>query len=172
MRTKSKHTKDKRKTPPELLDACPAIHQTNVDLSVVPAAAQGSEEVVALPPPAVPTVNQESADFPANIKNATVWIVPQPPPIGEPSPIANMPTLIRLPESGKTPAESCRNPKRSNRSPFLTPPRVINASSLGKGHDMTPLDVRSPDGATLEQVLYAEKKCLGMTMTPRTDRAT
>jgi hypothetical protein len=38
---------------------------------------------------------------------------------------------------------------------------VINASSLGNGHDMTPLDVRSPDGATLEQVLYTENKMLG-----------
>ncbi len=38
---------------------------------------------------------------------------------------------------------------------------MINASSLGKGHDMTPLDVRSVDGATLEQVLYAENKMFG-----------
>ncbi len=38
---------------------------------------------------------------------------------------------------------------------------MINASSLGNGHDMTPLDVRSPDGATLEQVLYAENKMFG-----------
>jgi hypothetical protein len=56
MRTKSKRTKDKRKTPPELLDARHAIQQTNVDLSVAPAALLGSEEVVALPPPADPTV--------------------------------------------------------------------------------------------------------------------
>ncbi len=120
---------------------------------------------MALPPPAVPTVGQEStADFPANIEDVTAqlpWIVPQPPPIGEPSPKAAMSTLLCLPESGKTPAKSRRYPKRSNRSPFLTPPRVINASSLGKGHDMTPLDVRSPDGATLEQVLYAENKMFG-----------
>jgi hypothetical protein len=81
-RTKSKQTQDKHKTPPELLDARPAIQQTNVDLSVVPAAALGSEEVVALPPPAVPTVGQESTDFPANIKNAKAqppWIVPSRP---------------------------------------------------------------------------------------------
>ncbi len=135
-----------------------------MDPSVVPVAL-GSEEVVALPQPAVPTVDQEStADFPANIENATAqlpWIVPHPPPIGEPSPKAKMPTLLCLPESGKTPAESRRYPERSNRSPFLTPPRVINASSLGKGHAMTPLDVHSPDGATLEQVLYADNKMFG-----------
>ncbi len=58
-RTKSKHTtKDKRKTPPELLDARLSIQQTNVDLSVAPAALC-SEEVVALPPSADPTVGQE-----------------------------------------------------------------------------------------------------------------
>ncbi len=62
-RTKSKCTKDKRKTPPELLGARPAIQQTNVDLSVAPAAL-GSEEVVVLPPPADPKVGQESTDFP------------------------------------------------------------------------------------------------------------
>jgi hypothetical protein len=66
-----------------------------------------------------------------------------------------------LPEPGKTPAESRRYPERSNWSPFLTPPRVINASSLGNWHNMTPLDVRSPDGATFEQVLYAENKMFG-----------
>jgi hypothetical protein len=163
-RTKSKRTtKDKRKTPSELLDARLPIQQTNVDLSVAPAAL-GSEEVVALLPSADPTVGQETTDFPMNIENAKAqlpWIVPQTPPIGGPSPTANMPTLLCLPESGKTPAESCRYPKGSNRSPFLTPPRVINASSLGNGHDMTPLDVRSPDGATLEQVLYAENKMFG-----------
>ena len=102
-------TKAKRKTLPELLDTRPVIQQTNVDPSVIPATL-GSEEVVALLPPAVPTVGQEStADFPANIEDVTAqlpWIVPQPPPIGEPSPKANMPTLLRLPESGKTPAEN------------------------------------------------------------------
>ena len=107
--TKAKRTKAKHKTPPELLGTRPVIQQTNVDLSDVPAAL-GSEEVVALPPPAIPTVGQEStADFPANIEDATAqlpWIVPQPPPIGEPSPKANMPTLLCLPESGKTPAEN------------------------------------------------------------------
>ena len=138
--------------PPELLDGRPAIQQTNVDLSVAPAAL-GGEEVVAQPPSAT-VVGKESTAQPP-------WIDPQPPPIGGPSPTANMPTLLRLAESGKTPAESRRYPERNNRSPFLTPPRVINASSLGKGHDMTPLDVRSPAGATLEQVLYAETKNFG-----------
>ena len=106
--TKSERTKDKRKTPPELLDARISIQQTNVDLSVAPAAL-GSEEVVAQPPSADPTVGQESTDYPANIKNAKAqppWIVPQPPPNGGPSPTANMPALLHLPESGKTPAES------------------------------------------------------------------
>ena len=72
-----------------------------------------------------------------------------------------MPTLLCLPASGITPAENRRYPKQSNRSPYFTPLKVINASSLGKGHDMTPLDVHSPDGATLEQVLYAENEMLG-----------
>jgi hypothetical protein len=129
-RTKSKHTKDNRKTPPELLDGCPAIQQTNVDLSVV-AAAFGGEEVVAQPLAADSTVGKETTDFPTNIKNAKPqppWIDPQPPPIGGPSPTANMPTLLLLPESGKTPVQSCRYPKRTNRSPFLTPPGVINGS--------------------------------------------
>ncbi len=116
-------------------------------------------------PPIVPTVNQEStADTPANLEEATAQlppIVPQPPPIGEPSPKATMPTLLCLPASGITPAENCRYPKRSNRSPYYTPPKVINASSLGKGHNMTHLDVCSPIGATLEKVLYAENKNFG-----------
>jgi hypothetical protein len=66
MGTKSKRTKGNRKTPPELLDARPAIQQTNVDLSVAPAAL-GSEEIVAQPPSADPTVSQETIDFPTNI---------------------------------------------------------------------------------------------------------
>jgi hypothetical protein len=134
-----------------------------VDLIVAPAAL-GGEEVVVQPPSANPTVGQESTDFPTNIKNAKVqppWIVPEPPPFGGPSPTANMLTLLCLPESEKTPDQSRRYPEQSNRSPFLTPPRVINSSSLGKGHDMTPLDVRSPHGTTLEQVLYAENKMFG-----------
>ena len=131
-----------------------------MDPSVVPATL-GSEEVVALPPPVVPTVGKEStANFPANIEDATVqlpWIVPQLPPIQEPSPKANMPTLLCLPESGKTPAESRCYPKQSNQSPFLTPPRVINASSLGKGHDITLLDV--------SRFFTLRIKCLVTTMT-------
>jgi hypothetical protein len=99
-RTKATRTKANCKTLPELLDAFPVIQQTNVDPSVVPAALS-SEEVVEPPPPAVPTVGQETtADFPANIEDATAqlpWIDPQSPPIGEPSPKANMPTLLRLP---------------------------------------------------------------------------
>ncbi len=94
-----------------------------MDLSVAPAVL-GSEEVVVLPPLAVSTVGQEFTDYPANIEDAKAqppWIVPQPLPIGGPSPTANMPTLLCLPESGKTPAESRQYPKRSNRSPFLTP---------------------------------------------------
>jgi hypothetical protein len=107
-RTKSKRTKDNPKTPPELLDGRPAIQQTNVDLSVAPAAV-GGEEVVAQPPSADPTVGQETTDFPTNIENPKAqppWIDPQPPPFGGPSPTTNMPALLCLPESGKTPAES------------------------------------------------------------------
>ena len=94
-RTKSKRTKDNRKPPPESLGGNPAIQQTNVDLSVAPAAL-GGEEVVAQPPSA--TVGEETTAQPP-------WIDPQPPPIGGPSPTANMPTLLRIAESGKTPAE-------------------------------------------------------------------
>jgi hypothetical protein len=129
----STRTNAKRKSPPEIRGPRRVIQQTKLDSSVVPATL-GSEEVVALPLPAIPTVGQESAaDTPANIEDAMVqlpWIVPQPPPIREPSPKATMPMLLRLPESGKTPAESPRYPEQSNRSPFLTPPKVINASSL------------------------------------------
>ncbi len=124
-RTKFKHTtKDKRKTPPELLDARLPIQQTNVDLSVAPAAL-GGEEVVALPPSADPTAGQETTDFSTNIKNAKTqppWIVPQPPPIGGLSPTANMPTLLCLPESGKSPAESRRYPNDLIGAHF-SPPR-------------------------------------------------
>jgi hypothetical protein len=38
---------------------------------------------------------------------------------------------------------------------------LIKASSLGKGDDMTPLDICLPAGAMLEQVLYAEKYISG-----------
>jgi hypothetical protein len=90
-RTKSKRTKENCKPPPELLDGRPAIQQTNVDLSVVPAAL-GGEEVVAQPPSA--TVSKETTAQPP-------WIDPQLPPIGGLSPTANMPTLLCLAESGK-----------------------------------------------------------------------
>ena len=73
-RTKAKRTKAKHKTLPELLDACPVIQRTNVDPYVVPATL-GSEEVMALTPPAVCTVGQESAaDFPAKIEDATAQL--------------------------------------------------------------------------------------------------
>ena len=123
------------------------------------------EEVAALLPPIVPLDGQETmAEPPANREEATVQplpIVPKPPQIGEPSPKGTMPTLVPLPTSGITPAENHRYPEQRNRSLYFTPPKVIKASSLGKGHTMTPLDVRSPDGATLEQILYAEKNISG-----------
>ena len=75
-RTKSKRTKDNLKPPPESLDGRPAIQQTNVDLSVAPAAL-GGEEVVAQPPST--TVSQETTDCPTNIKNTKAqppWIDP------------------------------------------------------------------------------------------------
>ena len=109
------------------------------------------QKVTALPPPIVPANRQEATAQPPPI-------VPEPPQIGEPSPKSTMPTLVPLPASGITPAVlNGRYPEQSKRSPSFTPPKLINASSLGKGHDMTPLDVHSPAGATLEQVLYAEK---------------
>jgi hypothetical protein len=125
---------------------------------------------MALPPPIIPADGQEAtADTLANHEEAMAQlphIVHKPPQIGEPSPKGTMPTLLPLPASGITPAENRCYPEQRNWSPYFTPPKVINASSLGKRHDMTPLDVRSPDGATLEQVLYAEKKKLGRTMPP------
>ena len=87
--------------------------------------------------------------------------VPKLPPFGEQSHKGTMPTLVPLPASGITPAENRRYPKRPNRNPYFTPPKLIKASSLGKGDNLTPLDVRSPAGAMLEQVLYAEKNMSG-----------
>ena len=114
-----------------------------------------------LPPPIVPADSQEAtAEPPANRQEAKAPlppIVPEPPQIGEPSPKGTMPALVSLPASGITPAENRGYPERRNRSPYFTPPKLIKASSLGKGHNMTPSDVYSPAGATLEQVLYAKK---------------
>ncbi len=123
------------------------------------------EEVMALPPPIVPTDHQEAtAKPPANRKETTAQpppIVPEPPQIGEPSPKGTMLALVPLPTSGITLAENRCYPERRSRSPYFTPPKVIKAFSLGKGHEMNPLDLRLPDGATLEQVLYAEKNISG-----------
>ena len=123
------------------------------------------EEVPALTPPIVPTDGQEAmAEPPASRQEATVQpppIVPELPQIGEPSPKGTMPTLVPLPASGITPAENRCYPERRNRSPYFTPPKLIKASSLGKGQDMTLLDVHLPAGAMLEQVLYAEKNISG-----------
>jgi hypothetical protein len=64
-------TKAKRKSPPERRGTHLVIQQTNVDPSVL-SATLGSEEVMALPLPAIPTVGQESTvDTPANIEDAT-----------------------------------------------------------------------------------------------------
>ena len=119
----------------------------------------------ALLPPIVPADGQEAtAEPPANCKEAMAQpppIVPEPPQTGEPSHKGTMPMFVPLPASGITPAENPCYPERRNRSPYFTPPKVIKASSLGKGHNMTPLDVRSPDGATLEQILYAEVNISG-----------
>ena len=126
-----------------------------MDPPVVLPATIDSEEVVVLLPPIVLADGQEAtAKPPANQEEATAQlphVVPQ----------GTMLTLVPLPASDITPAENCRYPDQRNRSPYFTPPKVINASSLGKGHNMTPLDVRLPDGATLEQVLYAEKNISG-----------
>ena len=80
-------------------------------------------------------------------------IVPNPPKFDETSPKGTMPTLVPLPGSNISPAVVNRcYPEQNNRSPFLTLPKLINASSLGKGHNMTPLDVRTPPAVTLEEV--------------------
>ena len=100
------------------------------------------------------------AEPPANCQEATAQlppIAPELPPFGEQSPKGTMPTLVPLPASGITPAENRRYPEQRNWNPYFTPPKLIKASSLGKGDNMTPLDVRSPAGATPEQVLFAEK---------------
>ena len=83
---------------------------------------------------------EATAEPPANRQEATAQpppIVPEPPQIGEPSPKGTMPTLVPLPASGITPAENRRYPEQRNRSPYFTPPKLIKASSLGKGQDMT-----------------------------------
>jgi hypothetical protein len=85
-------------------------------------------------------------------------IVSDPAKIDELSPKGTMPTLVPLPASGISPAVVNRPyPKQNNRSLYLTPPKMINASSLGKGHNMTPLDVNLPAAEMLEDVLYVEK---------------
>ena len=89
-------------------------------------------------------------------------IVPDPPKIDEPSPKGTMPMLVPLPESDISPAVvNCCYSKQNNWSPYLTPPKLINASSLGKGHDMTHLDVNLPAAATLEELLYVKKNISG-----------
>ena len=89
-------------------------------------------------------------------------IVPDPPKIDEPSPKGTMPMLVPLPESDISPAVvNCRYSKQNNWSPYLTPPKLINESSLGKGHKMTPLDVNLPAAATLEELLYVKKNISG-----------
>ena len=73
-----------------------------------------------------------------------------------------MPTLVPLPESDISPAVvNRRYPKQNNQSPYLTPLKLINASSLDKGHYMTPVDVNLPAPAMLEDLLYAEKNIFG-----------
>ena len=89
-------------------------------------------------------------------------IVPDPPKVVEPSPKGTMPTLGPLPESDISIAVvNCRYPERNNQSPFVTPQKLINASSLGKGHTMTSLDVNLPAAAMLEELLYTEKNISG-----------
>ena len=121
------------KSPPdsELLLVDPVTQQ-----NVEPPAILDCQEVMVQPPP----------------------IVPAPPLIEEPSAKGTMPTLVPLPAFGITPAMGNRRyPKRTNRSPYFTPPKKINAASLVNGSDMTPLDVNSPADATLEEVLYADQ---------------
>ena len=114
-----------RKSPSELLLHGPVIQETNVEPPVV----LDHQEVMAQPPP----------------------IVPAPSKIDEPSPKGTMPTLVPLPASGITPAVgNWFYLEQSNWSPYLTPPQLINASSLGNGQDMSPLDVNLPTATTLE----------------------
>ena len=111
---------------------------------------------MAQPQPIVPADCQEvTAQQPS--------IVPDPPKIDEPSPKGTMPMLVPLPESDISPAVvNCRYSKQNNWSPYLTPPKLSNASSLGKGHDMTHLDLNLPAAATLEELLYMKKIFLEM----------
>ena len=140
----SRGTKVKRRyncrSPPELSGADPVIQETNVD----PPAILAHQEVTAQPPPIVPTDRQEPT-----VQQPS--IVPNPPKIDEPSPKGTMPTLVPLPASGITPAVgNWFYLEQSNWSPYLTPPQLINASSLGNGQDMSPLDVNLPTATTLE----------------------
>ena len=67
------------------------------------------------------------------------------------SSIASITTLVPLPASIIIPAVGNRRyPKQNNWSPYLTPRKLINASSLVNGPDTTPLDVNLLAAATLE----------------------
>jgi hypothetical protein len=68
-----------------------------------------------------------------------------------------MPTLVPLQDDTTSVIVARRYPKQSNQSPFLTPPKKFNATSLLGGYDMTSLDHLSPAGATLDQIHYAQE---------------
>jgi hypothetical protein len=141
-----------RKSLPDLSGTDPVIQETpNVD----PPAILVPQEVTVQPLSIVPTDHQEAMA-------QQLSIVPNPPKTDESSPKGTMPTLVPLPESNISPAVVNRcYPEQNNWSPYLTPPKLINASSLGKGYGVTPLDVKLPAAAMLEELLYAEKNISG-----------
>jgi len=79
------------------------------------------------------------------------------PLIDNPLAFGIMPTLVPLQDVTTAAILARRYPKQSNRSPFLTPQKTINATSLLDGYDMTPLDHLSPAAATLDQIRDAER---------------
>ena len=78
-----------------------------------------------------------------------------PPPLLPPLAFGTMPSLVPLQDAVVV---ARQNPERGNRSPFLTPPKKINAVSLVDDYeDMTPLDHMSPAATMLNQIRYAQE---------------
>ena len=122
------------KPPPELLLVGPVIQQ-NVEPPAI-----YRQEVMAQPPLLDPALPQ----------------------IEEPSAKGTIPTLVPLPASGITPAiGDWRYPKWTNWSPYFTPPKTINYTSLANGADIILLHHNLPDAAMLEQIVYAEQNISG-----------
>jgi hypothetical protein len=75
-----------------------------------------------------------------------------------------MPTLVPLPESNISPAGESLLPQTKYSEPTFHTFEVdqcILTWYIGKGCDMTPLDVNLPAAVTLKELLYSEKNISG-----------